>query len=65
MFLLTTAQGGMNTGDVIIQVIFFLVMIAVPLAFLYFFINIRKQGNELKRIEGKLDVLVEDHKKEE
>ncbi|MHC0035323.1 hypothetical protein [Pseudoneobacillus sp. C159] len=57
MYLLTAAHG-MNVGDIIFQLIMFIILLAIPLAIIIVFLVIRKNNNRLKRVEEKIDKLL-------
>ncbi|MFQ3544604.1 hypothetical protein Q7A53_10980 [Halobacillus rhizosphaerae] len=58
MFLITVAQGGFNTADAIIQVVMFLVMLLIPAVFVFLFLMFKKQREKTKRLEAKVDQLL-------
>jgi len=49
---------GVNIGDIIFQLIMFLIVLAIPLAIIIVFIILRKRNCRLKRVEEKLDKLI-------
>ncbi|WP_138420848.1 hypothetical protein [Aquibacillus sediminis] len=59
MYLLASV-GGVNTGDMIFQLLSFLILLAIPLAIIVLFIVLRKRGDRLKRVEKKLDKIISD-----
>ncbi|MFD1737446.1 hypothetical protein ACFSCX_12860 [Bacillus salitolerans] len=52
--LLLQVTTGINTGDIIFQLFFMLVVISIPV-FIIFLLVQNKKNNRLKRIEEKLD----------
>lgn len=58
-FLLLEAGPGMNVGDIIFQLMSFLILLGIPLAIIFIFRAARrKRNNRLDRIEEKLDQLL-------
>lgn len=62
MYLLG-APGGLNTGEIILQLIAFLSVFAIPLGIIIVVVIFRKRNTRLKRIEEKLDKLIADKDK--
>lgn len=66
MFLLASAQAtaGINTGDIIFQLIMFLFVLAIPLGIITVVIVFKKRNSRLKRVEEKLDILLSEKNNE-
>lgn len=63
MYLFTAAQSGsLNTGDIIVQIVLFLVLISIPVAIVFLFVNFRKLNKRSKRLENKMDKLTKNSK---
>lgn len=62
MFLLTTT-GGLNVGDVIVQLVFLLILAAVIVGVITLVVNVRKRNKQLSRMEEKIDKLSQGEKK--
>jgi hypothetical protein len=62
LFLLASAQStaGINTGDIIFQLISFLFLLTIPVGIIIFVVFLRRRNNRLKRVEEKLDKLISD-----
>jgi low affinity Fe/Cu permease len=64
LYLLTSSHIGINAGDIIFQLILFIILLTIPLAIILVFFVQRKRNNRLERIEEKLDkLLIEKDKK--
>jgi hypothetical protein len=50
---------GFNTGDVIYQVIAFLLLVAIPVGIVMLIIILNKRASRLGRVETKIDRLLE------
>lgn len=57
---MSVVQTGINIGDIIYQLFAFVVLLAIPVALILFFV---KRNSRLKRIEEKLDRLLEEEEK--
>lgn len=58
-FLLLEAGPGINMGDIIFQLMSFLILLGIPLVLIIIFSKARKtRNNRLDRIEEKLDQLL-------
>lgn len=62
MYLLT-AIGGINTGEMMIQLIVYLTVLTIPLVIIISVFVFRKRNSRLKRVEEKLDKLISDKEK--
>ncbi|MBW3111654.1 hypothetical protein KYJ26_07430 [Bacillus sp. MCCB 382] len=62
MFLLASAQSTatINTGDIIFQLISFIIFLAIPVAIILIVVVLWKRNNRLKRVEEKVDKLLGD-----
>ncbi|WLR59029.1 hypothetical protein [Guptibacillus hwajinpoensis] len=49
-----------NTGDVIFQVIAFLLLVAIPVGIVMLIILLNKRASRLGRVEAKIDRLLEE-----
>ncbi|MFG6116691.1 DUF4083 family protein [Halobacillus sp. MO56] len=58
MYLL--AEGGLMVGDVIAQLLFFVILILMIVGITVFIRNFTKRNKRLERIEEKLDELLKD-----
>jgi preprotein translocase subunit YajC len=58
MYLFTIAHGGINSGDIIFQLIMFFILLAIPFTIIKVFLVLRRSNNRLKRVEEKLDKLI-------
>ncbi|MBN8237211.1 hypothetical protein JF544_18355 [Halobacillus kuroshimensis] len=56
MFLLTTTSG-LIVGDVIVQLVFLLILVAVIVGLITLVLKARKRNEQLSRIEEKIDRL--------
>ncbi|HHY73276.1 MAG TPA: DUF4083 family protein [Bacillus bacterium] len=59
-FAAALAQVHINAGDIIYQLLTFLLLLAIPFALILFF---KRRNSRLNRIEEKLDRLLEDKEK--
>ncbi|KEF36618.1 hypothetical protein M670_04180 [Schinkia azotoformans MEV2011] len=58
-FLLLEAGSGINVGDIIFQLMSFLILLGIPVVLIFIFSKARrKRNNRLDRIEEKLDQLL-------
>lgn len=58
-FLLLEAGPGINVGDIIFQLMSFLILLGIPVVLIFIFSKARrKRNNRLDRIEEKLDQLL-------
>ncbi|MBA2174871.1 DUF4083 domain-containing protein [Halobacillus locisalis] len=62
MFLLART-GGLYVGDVIVQLFFLLILVAVIVGVITFVVKARKRNKQLSRIEEKIDKLSQGEKK--
>ncbi|MCP3027055.1 hypothetical protein [Halobacillus sp. A5] len=62
MFLLSTIDG-LNVGDVIVQLVFLLILVAVIVGVFTFVVKARKRNKQLSRMEKKIDKLSQGEKK--
>jgi heme/copper-type cytochrome/quinol oxidase subunit 2 len=62
LFLLASAQSTVeiNTGDIIFQLITFLIVLTIPVCVIIFVVVFRRRNSRLKRVEEKLDKLISD-----
>jgi hypothetical protein len=61
---LLASVGGVNTGDIIFQLVSFLLLLAIPVGIIIVVVVFRKRNSRQKRIEEKLDKLLSDKEKE-
>jgi F0F1-type ATP synthase membrane subunit b/b' len=61
---LLASVGGVNTGDIIFQLVSFLLLLAIPVGVIIVVVVFRKRNSRQKRIEEKLDKLLSDKEKE-
>lgn len=59
-----SAVGDVFIGDIIIQLLFFFIIIAFAAAVIWGILGVKKQHRRLTRIEEKLDQLLADNKKD-
>lgn len=66
VFLLASAQStaGINTGDIIFQLITFLIVLAIPVGIIVLVVVFRRRNSRLQRVEEKLDKLISDKENE-
>ncbi|MGP4059548.1 hypothetical protein [Halobacillus sp. H74] len=57
MFLLA-ATGGLNVGDMIAQLFFFVILISIVVGIVTFVVMVKQRKKQLNRIEEKLDQLM-------
>lgn len=62
IILLLSATSGIRVGDMIIQLVFFLVLIALVVGITSLVVKFKNRNKQLNRIEEKLDNLVSDKK---
>ncbi len=55
--------GGFNYGDMIIQLVFFIILIALVVGIILLVVKFSKRNNQLNRIEEKIDKLLSDKEK--
>ncbi len=55
MVLVTASSGGLNIGDMIVQLIFFAILILIITGITSFAVSFKKRGKQLDRIEEKLN----------
>lgn len=59
LFEVEVGQAGINVGDIIFQLMSFLILLGIPLALILIFSKTRRKSNDrLDRIEEKLDRLL-------
>lgn len=56
--VIAAAQSGLNTGDLIFQLMMFLILLSLPLAIIIFYFVFRKRTSRLKRVEEKVDKIL-------
>lgn len=56
MFIIT-AMGGVMLGDIIVQLIFFAVLIAIVVGVIFLFVMFNKKNKRLNEVEQKIDKL--------
>jgi len=56
------AQGGLNTGDIIFQLLMLLSFIGTPIVIVVLFSIMNKRNKRLERVEEKIDKLIEEKK---
>jgi hypothetical protein len=61
---LLASVGGVNTGDIIFQLVSFFLLLAIPVGIIIVVVVFRKRNSRQKRIEEKLDKLLSDKEKE-
>lgn len=57
------AVGGFNYGDMILQLVFFIILIALVVGIISLVVKFSKRNNQLNRIEEKIDILLSDKEK--
>ncbi|WP_456274602.1 hypothetical protein [Bacillus sp. AK031] len=63
MFLLTAQSSAFNGGDILFQLIMFILLLGIPAAIVIIFVVLRKRNkSRLDRIEEKIDRLLEEKK---
>lgn len=62
--LLVAAAGRLNTGDIIFQLIAFIIVLTIPLGIIIVLFVFKKRNNRLKRVEEKLDKLLSEKENE-
>lgn len=60
LFWADAGHAGINVGDIIFQLVAFIILLAIPLTFLIVFVKIKKRNSRLSRIEEKLDQLLDE-----
>ncbi|WP_079527929.1 hypothetical protein [Halobacillus hunanensis] len=59
MFLFVAGQSSFNTGDAIVQLILFLVLLSVPVSIVFLFVSFRKQSKKSRQLEERVDKLLD------